>query len=122
MENIILKREKQRRRRVLRVRKEVRGSADRPRMSVYKTNRNISVQIINDVEGKTIASAGTLHKSFEGTDKRKSKESAKLVGIQIAKIAKSKGVEKVVFDRGRLKFHGIIAELANAAREAGLQF
>jgi large subunit ribosomal protein L18 len=121
MENNVVKRNLKRAKRVLRVRKAVRGSAEKPRLSVLKTNKHLSVQLIDDENHATLASAGTNVKAFAGTAK-KSKESAKQVGQQIAAIALGKNIQKVVFDRGRLKYHGIIAELANAAREAGLQF
>jgi len=121
MENNLSKRNEKRHKRILRVRKKVKGSAQKPRLSVLKTNRHISVQLIDDENHITLASAGTNSKS-QATLAKKSKESAKQIGKQIAEIAKSKNIDKIVFDRGRLKYHGIIAELANAAREAGLQF
>ena len=121
MENNIVKRNIKRKKRLLRVRKTVKGNAEKPRLSVLKTNKHISVQLIDDENHITLASAGTNAKSNSG-DAKKSKETAKQIGQQIAEIAKGKNIQKVVFDRGRLKYHGIIAELANAAREAGLQF
>lgn len=121
MENSLIKRNERRERRVWRVRKKVRGNADRPRLCVYKTNQHISAQIIDDENQKTIISAGTQHKDF-GKQGRKSKESARQVGKLLAERAKQKSISAVIFDRGRYKFHGIIAELAAGAREAGLQF
>jgi large subunit ribosomal protein L18 len=121
MEQGVIKRNNKREKRVLRVRKHVRGTAEKPRLSVLKTNKHVSVQLIDDENHVTLASAGTNAKSFKG-EAKKSKESAKQVGKQIATIALGKSIQKVVFDRGRLKYHGVIAELAQAAREAGLQF
>lgn len=123
MNNDLAKRTKKRIKRAMRVRKRLRGSSVSPRMSVYKTNRHISVQIIDDEKGITLASAGTLNKEFQkGEFGKKSKEAAKKIGAKIAQLAKGKDIQRVIFDRGRLKYHGVIAELADAAREAGLQF
>lgn len=113
-------RKKSRKTRVLRVRKVLRGSAEKPRLSVSKTNNHIYAQVINDEAGITIVGFGTQSKSCKG--KQKSKDSAREIGKQIAELAKAKNIDKVVFDRGRFKYHGLIAELANSAREAGLQF
>lgn len=121
MENNIVKRNEKRKKRILRVRKWVRGNAAQPRLSVLKTNKHISVQLIDDENQVTLASAGTNAKSYT-SEKKKSKAAAELIGEQIATLAKSKNIQKVVFDRGRLKYHGIIAALAKAARNAGLQF
>ncbi len=120
MDNSKKRRSKARRTRVLRVRKKVRGSAAKPRLSVSKTNTHIYAQIIDDEAGVTLAGFGTQSKG--ASIKRKSKMSAKEVGKQIAMLAKEKKIDTVIFDRGRYKFHGLIAELANSAREAGLQF
>ena len=123
MDNYLNNRNEKRKKRALRVRKHIRGCAERPRLAVHKTNKHLSVQLIDDEQGITIASLGTLSTSLRKSDfTKKSKESAKHLGAKIAELAKEKQVEKVVFDRGRFKYHGIIAELADAAREAGLQF
>jgi large subunit ribosomal protein L18 len=124
MESNLLKRNHKRIKRVMRVRKRLKGSALKPRLSVYKSNYHISAQIIDDETGVTLAGIGTMSKELKknGKQSRKSKSTAKEIGTRIAKLAKEKNVEQVVFDRGRFKFHGLIAELANAAREAGLQF
>jgi large subunit ribosomal protein L18 len=107
----------------MRVRKGARGNAAKPRLSVYKTNAHISAQLIDDELGVTIASVGTHHKKFKETEfGRKSKQAARHLGTVLAGMAKEKSIEAVVFDRGRYKFHGIIAELATGAREAGLRF
>lgn len=112
-----------RRARVFRVRKQVRGTAEKPRLTVSKTNYHLYAQLIDDERGVTLAGIGTLSKELKGTEhNRKSKDSARLIGSQIAQLAKKNKIDTVVFDRGRYKFHGVVAELANAAREAGLQF
>ncbi|MBX7067267.1 MAG: 50S ribosomal protein L18 [Parachlamydiales bacterium] len=120
MDNSKKRRNNARAKRVMRVRKKVRGSTDCPRLSVSKTNLHIYAQLIDDEKGVTLAGFGTQSKDCR--EKRKSKESAKEVGKQIAHLAKGKNINTVIFDRGRYKFHGLIAELANSAREAGLQF
>ena len=104
----------------MRVRKKVRGTTERPRLSVFKSLSHIGVQLIDDEKGITLASCSTLDKELKG--KKRSKESARLIGEKIAELAKGKKIDKVVFDRGSLKYHGIIAELANAAREKGIKF
>jgi large subunit ribosomal protein L18 len=107
----------------MRVRKKVRGSSERPRLTVSKTNLHIYAQIIDDVKGITLAGVGTLSKENKSTAHNgKSKEAARHIGKQIAEMAKKKSIDTVIFDRGRYKFHGVIAELAAGAREAGLQF
>ncbi len=124
MESNLLQRNHKRKKRLLRVRKHLRGSSLVPRLSVYKSNQHIAAQIIDDETGITLAGIGTMSKDLRSKGKglKKSKDSAKEVGSKIAKLAKEKNIERVIFDRGRFKFHGLIAELANAAREAGLQF
>lgn len=123
MLNTNTKMKKVRQRRVFRVRKRLKGTAERPRLTVFKSNYHLFVQVINDETGETLASLGTMAKEFRGTEyEKKSKKSAQLLGEKIAKMTKDKNVEKVVFDRGRFKYHGIIAVLADAARQAGLQF
>lgn len=123
MDNSKVRRAKARKNRVFRVRKKVRGTDVRPRLSVSKTNKHIYAQLIDDVNGITLAGAGTLSKENQATEYNgKSKEAARHVGKQIAELAKKKSIEAVVFDRGRYKFHGVVAELAQGAREAGLRF
>ncbi|GFP77854.1 MULTISPECIES: 50S ribosomal protein L18 [Clostridium] len=110
-----------RERRHLRVRKKVFGTSARPRLSVYRSEKNIYAQIIDDVNAVTLASASTLDKEF--TAKAGSnKEAAKFVGELVAKRAAEKGITEVVFDRGGYVYHGRVQELANGAREAGLKF
>jgi large subunit ribosomal protein L18 len=107
----------------MRVRKKLRGTSVKPRMSVVKTNLHLHVQLIDDEAGHTLGSIGTYAKKFRGTEfGRKNKQAARKLGEEIAEIAKSHHVKEVVFDRGPHKYHGVLAELANAAREAGLQF
>jgi large subunit ribosomal protein L18 len=123
MNNEISKRNVRRFRRKARIRKAVRGTSQRPRLCVLKTNMHISAQIIDDEAGITLASAGTMTKDFRNQKLgRKSKESARQVGVKLAEFAKTKNIQCVVFDRGHYKYHGVLAELANGARESGLQF
>lgn len=123
MDTSLIKRSAKRRKRVLRVRRTLKGSAEKPRLSVIKSNKHLSVQLIDDDKRVTVASTGTMTKEFrDGKFGKKSKEAAKQIGTKIAELAKKNQIERVIFDRGRYKYHGLIAELANAAREAGLQF
>jgi large subunit ribosomal protein L18 len=108
-------------RRHFRVRKNVRGTAERPRLVVTRSSRHITAQIIDDLKGHTLASASTLDTSIRGAEGDKSAQAGK-VGALLAERAKSAGVSKVVFDRGGNKYAGRIAALADAAREAGLEF
>ena len=110
-------------RRHWRVRKKVSGTKDRPRMSVCFTNENIHVQFVDDVAGKTLAAASTTSKSTPDREKLAANvNSAKTLGTIAAKTALDKGIKQVVFDRGGARFHGKVKALADAAREAGLQF
>ena len=113
-------RREQRQRRHLRVRKKVFGTAERPRFAVYRSEKNIYAQIIDDVKGVTLVSASSLDKDFDGLGSNK--EAAKNVGALIGKKAIDNGIKEVVFDRGGFVYHGRIQELAEGAREAGLQF
>nr|WP_189329746.1 50S ribosomal protein L18 [Actinoplanes ianthinogenes] len=108
-------------RRHFRVRKNVRGTAERPRLVVTRSSRNITAQIIDDLKGHTLASASTLDTTIRGTEGDKSAHAGK-VGTLLAERAKAAGISKVVFDRGGNKYAGRIAALADAAREAGLEF
>jgi large subunit ribosomal protein L18 len=109
-------------RRTLRVRSAMRGTAEKPRMCVVKTNQHIYVQLIDDVQGLTLAAVQTVGKSsVAGAKARKSKETAKVIGDAIAEKATALGIKKVIFDRGASKYHGILAELADAVRARGLQ-
>jgi len=109
-----------RQRRHLRVRKKISGTAECPRLCVYRSNSNIYAQIIDDVAGNTLVSASTLDKEVK--TKHANKEAAKEVGTLIAKKAAEKKIKTVVFDRGGYIYHGVVKELAEAAREAGLEF
>lgn len=110
-------------RRAKRVRKHLRGTSTKPRLCVVKTNCHIQAQLIDDETGKTLGGTATFAKEFQKTEfNRKNKASARKLGEQIAEIAKSKNIKEVVFDRGPFRYHGILAELAEAARAGGLQF
>lgn len=109
-----------RRRRHIRVRRKISGTPECPRLCVYRSNSNIYAQIIDDVAGNTIVSASTLDKEIK--TKHANKEAAKEVGTLIAKKATEKNIKQVVFDRGGYIYHGVVKELAEAAREAGLEF
>ena len=111
---------KQRLKRHVRVRAKISGTAARPRLCVYRSNANISAQIIDDARGVTLVSASTLEASFEGIGSNK--EAAKKIGIVLAQRAIEKGISEVVFDRGGYIFHGRVSELAAGAREGGLKF
>lgn len=113
-------RKAERTRRHIRVRRKISGTAECPRLCVYRSNTNIYVQIIDDVAGVTLASASTLDKEIKV--KHANKEAAKEVGTLIAKRALEKNVKTVVFDRGGYIYHGVVKELAEAAREVGLEF
>ena len=108
-----------RRRRHRRVRAKVSGSAARPRLAVYRSNTRIYAQVIDDGAGRTLASASSLDKEVAGT---KRSEQPALVGKLVAERAKAAGIETVVFDRGGYLYHGRVRTLAEAAREAGLEF
>jgi len=108
------------RRRHSRVRKKVRGEADRPRLAVYRSNKHIVAQVIDDRAGKTLAAASSHEADLRAGSGNK--ESAAKVGKLLAERAKAAGVSKVVFDRGGFLYHGRVAALADAAREAGLEF
>lgn len=108
-------------RRHFRVRKNVRGTAERPRLVVTRSSRHITAQIIDDLQGHTLVSASTLDASLRGTEGDKSALAGK-VGALLGERAKAAGLSKVVFDRGGNRYAGRIAALADAAREAGLEF
>ena len=110
----------ERERRHRRVRRKISGTAECPRLCVYRSNSNIYAQVIDDVKGVTLAQASTLDKAVK--TKKSNKEAAKEVGTLIAKRAIEKNIKTVVYDRGGYIYHGIIKELAEAAREAGLEF
>ena len=107
-------------RRHRRVRKKVRGTPERPRMAVFRSNKHITVQVIDDRSGHTLAAASTTEAAFSGNGGNIA--AAEKVGELVAERAKAAGVESVVFDRGGFLYHGRIAALAEAARKAGLEF
>lgn len=109
-----------RQKRHVRVRGKISGTPERPRLNVYRSNANIYAQIIDDVNGVTLAAASTLDKGFEGATGNA--EAAKKVGLALAECAKAKGITTVVFDRSGYVYHGRVAALAEGAREGGLEF
>lgn len=122
MENRVIKKRALRKKRAMRVRKKLRGNAQRPRMCVVKSNAHIDVQLIDDESGKTLVHVGTLSKRFRKTEfGRKNKTSARKLGEEVAQLAAELSIKEVVFDRGAASYHGILAELADAAREKGLK-
>ena len=113
-------RKKERVRRHIRVRNKISGTPERPRLCVFRSNSNIYVQVIDDVNGNTLVAASTLDKEIK--EKHANKVAAKEVGTLIAKRATEKNINEVVFDRGGYIYHGVIKEVAEAAREGGLEF
>ena len=113
-------RQLERERRHKRVRNKISGTAERPRLCVYRSNTNLYAQIIDDTAGNTIVSASTLDKDIK--TKHSNKEAAKEIGTKIAKKAAEKNITEVVFDRSGYIYHGVVKELAEAAREGGLKF
>lgn len=109
----------QRLKRHKRVRGKISGTPERPRLNVFRSNANIYAQVIDDVNGVTLVSASTLDKTIEGGG---NKAAAREVGKLLAERAKAKGIENVVFDRGGYIYHGRVQELAEGAREGGLEF
>ena len=112
-----------REKRKARIRKKISGTAERPRLTVYRSLNHIYAQVVDDVSGRTIAFAGTTSKGLRDEVKEDDKTgAAKKVGTAIAKAAKDKGVTQVVFDRNGFDYHGRVAAVAEAAREGGLEF
>ena len=103
-----------------RVRAKISGTADRPRVCVYRSNANIRAQIIDDVAGVTLVAASTHEKDFEGNGGNKA--AARAIGKKVAERALAKGIDTVIFDRGGYLYHGRVQELAEGAREGGLKF
>ena len=104
-----------------RIRKTINGTAERPRMTVFRSNKQIYVQLIDDMAGKTLVSASSAEKDMEASKANKI-EQAERVGKLVAEKAKAAGIEAVVFDRNGYLYHGRVKALAEAAREAGLEF
>ena len=113
-------RKMERARRHIRVRRKISGTSERPRLCIYRSNKNIFAQIIDDVNGITLVEASTLDKSVK--TKHANIEAAKEVGILIAKRAAEKKIKAVVFDRSGYIYHGVVKQFAESAREAGLEF
>ena len=105
-----------------RLRKHINGTAERPRLNVFRSLNNIYAQVIDDVKGETLVSASTLDNELKGQASGGNKAGAALVGKLVAERAVAKGITTVVFDRGGYVYHGRVAALADAAREAGLKF
>ena len=110
----------QRKRRHRRVRGKISGTPERPRLNVFRSEKHIYAQVIDDAKGHTLCSASSLEKEFEG--RGSNKEAARIVGKIVAERALAKGISTVVFDRGGYIYHGRVKELAEAAREGGLVF
>ena len=104
-----------------RLRRKIRGSVDRPRLAVFRSNRNIYAQIIDDDKGHTLVAASSLEEEIRSSGV-KGVEAAEQIGQLLGQRAKAAGIESIVFDRGGLKYHGRVAAVADAAREAGLEF
>ena len=111
----------QRMKRHKRIRGKISGTAERPRLSVFRSEKHIYAQLIDDVAGRTLAAASSVEKGFTGGS-GSNKEAARKVGNMIAERAKKAGIEEVVFDRGGYIYHGRVQELAEGAREGGLKF
>lgn len=123
MRSIILKNQLVRKKRAWRIRKRLHGTASRPRLSVIKSNKHIQVQLIDDDSHTTVGAISTYKKEFRNTEfGRKTKVAARKLGECIAEIAKEKNIREVIFDRGPFNYHGILSELADAARAGGLKF
>lgn len=122
MRNEIVKKHKLQSRRKLRVRHSMHGTSIKPRLSVTKSNKHIHVQLIDDDLSVTIAAVSTASKESRSSEMKKNKESARKLGEAIGAKAISANIKEVIFDRGAHKYHGILAELADGARQAGLKF
>jgi len=105
-----------------RLRNKLQGTPERPRLSVYRSEKHMYAQVIDDIKGHTIVAASTLDTSLKGEENKVNVEAAKKVGQIVAKRALEKGLRKVVFDRGGYIYHGRVAALAEGAREGGLEF
>lgn len=105
-----------------RLRRRLTGTTERPRLCVYRSNKHIYAQIIDDTSASTLVCASTLDAELKSLDKTWNKDSAKQIGALVAKRAKAKGISTVVFDRGGYIYHGRVAAVAEGAREAGLEF
>ena len=114
---------RQRQRRRFRVRRSIRGTTDRPRLTIFRTHKHIYAQVVDDSTGRTLASASSMDKALrDGLGFGGNKQAAEAIGKAVAERAKAAGVSQVCFDRGSFRYHGRVAVLAEAARDAGLQF
>lgn len=116
----LIEKERRRQRRRFRVRKVVSGTSERPRLVVHRSLRNIEVQVVDDVAGRSLVGLSTLAKDLRGREFANRVEQGREMGRQIAARARQQGIEKVVFDRGGFLYHGIVQAVAEGAREAGL--
>lgn len=117
---ITTSRKQSRKKRHRRIRKKILGTEDRPRMCVYKSLKHLYVQLIDDTKGETLAAASTLDQELNGNGSNM--ESAKKVGELVANRAKQRGIKEVVFDRSGYPYHGVVKQIAETARENGLEF
>jgi large subunit ribosomal protein L18 len=108
--------------RIQRIRKKISGTSERPRLRVFKSNKHIYAQLIDDVAGHTLISMSTIDKEFELVEEKGKTAAAKKVGQVLAKRAKASGINKVTFDRGGTVYHGRVKSLSEGAREGGLEF
>lgn len=115
-----MKKEKPKEKRKIRVRKKIQGKVQKPRLSVFRSNKGVYAQLIDDKQGKTLVAAS--EKEIKDKEKRTKTERARLVGEILAEKARKKKIEKVVFDRGPYRYHGRVKALAEGAREGGLKF
>jgi large subunit ribosomal protein L18 len=122
MERKYLLRNKRRARKVMRIRKHVRGTAGCPRLSVHRSSKQIYVQAVDDINGVTLAASSSLDKGLQGALSGTKREIASKVGTSVGERLIEKGVTKAVFDRGWYRYHGRVKALADGAREAGLKF
>src|SRR4030042_2934959 len=106
----------------LRIRKKINGTAEKPRLAVFRSNKQIYVQLVDDLKGVTLLSVSSKEKEIAGNTGIKKTEQAKLVGKSLANRCKEKGIENIVFDRSGYKYHGRVKSLAEAAREGGFKF
>lgn len=111
-----------REKRIKRIRKKIFGTPERPRLRVFKSSKHIYAQIIDDMSGHTLVSMSTLQKDISSEELKGKMQKAKRVGMQLAALAKEKGINKIVFDRGGYLYHGRVKSLSEGAREGGLDF
>jgi len=121
MDNYVVRGTSLRKKRQARVRKKLHGTAERPRMCVLKTNQHVHVQLIDDQKGHTVLSLSTQSKELASHQGKKNKEAGKALGLKLGAMALAKELKTVVFDRGPHRYHGVIAAVADGAREAGLE-